>query len=573
MGLIAWFGVIHSGTVSYDTDWLMRNNPVLSTGDLSWIPAIWTDFSINFRHVLGAEFLPVRDTDILIDFLLFGDNWALHHAGSLVWYLVGCSLFRSIARILIPNPAAAWAAAAVFCLHPIHTQNVAWLAGRKDLLGLVFFLAAWRIWLLRSRSGRSTALAFLFFIAGVWSKNTTVVLPAVLLLTDILLHAQSPFRRWKHWTLWGATALPLILLSTSLGKRMRLFGEPHFDGIGNGVALQLQLWALDLKRLMWPDQLAIAYPTPTKPSFLHLLGLSLLVGGLLVLAWKARRRLPVLSLGIGIFFLAGLPTTAFNQLQNLSADRYLLLPSLGFALVAGASIEALLRRGRPQLVLLLGLVLPLFIWRAHHESRAWRSELDLWSTASAAQPQVLNNWTGHARALRSEERTEEAVALLQGVQERFKGEALYHQSLGALYLHQKELASAEASYREALQINPQLRISGNDLAVILSRTGRLQEALPIAEKVTRFHPGYAKGFNTYGALLLDARQLEDAENALLQAESLDYENASTACNLGGVYYLKLQQDPNQRPAAEWWWTQCKRRNPSATVPPDIQLAL
>jgi hypothetical protein len=91
--------------------------------------------------------------------------------------------------------------------------------------------------------------------------------------------------------------------------------------------------------------------------------------------------------------------------------------------------------------------------------------------------------------------------------------------------------------------------------------------------VTRFHPGYAKGFNTYGALLLDARKLEDAENALLQAESLDYENASTACNLGGVYYLKLQQDPNQRPAAEWWWTQCKRRNPSATVPPDIQLAL
>ena len=573
VGLAAWAGVIHGGTVDHDTDWLMRNNPVLSSGDLSWLPAIWTDFSVDFRQVLGAEFLPVRDTDILVDFLLFGDNWRLHHTGNLVWYLLGCGLFLSITRLLFSNPVAAWAAAALFCLHPIHAQNVAWLAGRKDLLGLVFFLAAWRIWLLGSRSNRGTSLAFLLFIAGVWSKNTTIVLPAILLLTDLVVHRRSPLKRWRHWALWAATALPLLLLSTALGRQMRLFGEPHFEGVGAGLALQLKLWFMDLQRLFWPSDLALTYPAPSPSGVLEATALAALLMALVLTAWKARESSPLLSLGIGLFFLSGLPTTAFSQLQNLSADRYLLLPSLGLALIAGVGVETLLQRDKHRHVLVLALLLPVLGWRAQVESRVWRSELDLWSHASERQPEVLDNWTGHGRALRALGRTPEAIVLLQGVGETFKDEALYHQSLGALFLHQNNLESAESSYREALRLNPDLRISGNDLAVLLSQTDRLPEALSLAERVTKIHPSYAKGFNTYGALLLDARLLDAAETALLQAEFLDYNNPSTACNLGGVYYLKLRVDPAMRPAAEWWWTQCKIRNPGAAVPPDIELAL
>ena len=188
LGFTCWFSVIHDGIVSRDSAWLLRDNPILSTGDFAWIPDIWTDLSWSTRRVLGAEFLPVRDTDILIDFKLFGPNWTAFHTGNLVWYLMGCCLFLGICRHILGSGAPSWIAAALFCVHPLHTENVAWLAGRKDLLGLVFFLGAWWSWLRHAQRGRTTALAFLLFVLGVWSKNTTIVLPAVLVFSDILLH-------------------------------------------------------------------------------------------------------------------------------------------------------------------------------------------------------------------------------------------------------------------------------------------------------------------------------------------------------------------------------------------------
>jgi Flp pilus assembly protein TadD len=122
-----------------------------------------------------------------------------------------------------------------------------------------------------------------------------------------------------------------------------------------------------------------------------------------------------------------------------------------------------------------------------------------------------------------------------------------------------------------LGLNPHLRISGNDLAILLSQSDRLAEAIPIAQRVTLSHPLYAKGFITLGALLLDARRLDEAETALLQAEYLAFENANTACNLGNVFWLKMQTDPAARPAAQWWWTACKKRNPGVKTPPGLDL--
>ena len=93
----------------------------------------------------------------------------------------------------------------------------------------------------------------------------------------------------------------------------------------------------------------------------------------------------------------------------------------------------------------------------------------------------------------------------------------------------------------------------------------------MAERMTSVHTRYAKGFNTLGALLLNARLLERAETALLQAELLSYQSASAACNLGGVYWLQMQIDPSLRPTAVKWWTICKARKPGVVTPPGLVL--
>ena len=572
LGLLTWFGVVHGEIVTYDTAWLMRDNPILSSGDLSWLSTIWFDLSFDVRQTLGAEFLPVRDTDVLIDFLLFGDNWTIHHIGNLLWYLLGCGLFLGICRHLLGPGLPSWTAAALFCAHPVHTENVAWLSGRKDLLGMAFFLAAWWLWLRRRKAGQPAPLVFLLFVIGVWSKNTTIVLPAVLLLCDLTVHRKPFSKRIGHWFLWAIVATPLLLLSVSLGGQMRLFGEPNFSGPLDGASTQLQLWSTDLGRLFWPSDLALTYPAPDPGGAGALLLAAVIVTGLWIIAWRFRNITPPLTLGIGIFFLCGLPTTVFNNLQNLSADRYLLLPSMGIALFLGTllQLEKATQRRRFQALCLLAL-LPLALI-SQQQSRTWRSDLQLWSASASAQPDVLENVVGQARALEAAGQGHVALSILEAAHARFSNEAKFYQSRGAVHLKGKDLEAAERDYRKALSLNPDLRISGNDLAWILSRTGRLEEAIPFAERVTKSHPLYAKGFNTLGALLLDARALDAAETALLQAEHLSYEDANTACNLGNVFWLKMQTDATAKPSAEWWWSACKRRDPSVQTPPGLSLA-
>jgi len=584
LGILTWFGVVHNGIVTHDTAWLLRDNPILVGGDLSALPTIWTDFSFDIRQSLGAEFLPVRDTDILIDFKLFGQNWTLHHLGNLIWYLVGCVLFLGICRHLLGPGLPAWTAAALFCVHPLHAENIAWLAGRKDLLGLAFFCGAWWTWLRLSIPQQTSTLpankgrdwryfsVFLFFVLGVWSKNTTLVLPAIIGLCLLCLQPKPLGSFWKQGLVWVGLSVPLVLISTRLGKRMRLFGEPAFEGALDGAVLQAQLWSADIARVLWPQDLALNYPLPHGGTGL---GLALLIlGGLWTIAWFYRSHLPVLTLGIGVFFVSSLPTSVFNKLQNVAADRYLLLPTLGAALVVGALLkqeENATTQGRRWFQTLSLLVLLPLIWRSHQQARVWENDLTLWSASTAAQPLSFKNTAGHSRALRTAGQGHIALTLLHQAEARFGDDPQFYQSRGALHLNQKDPVAAESDYRKALSLNPHLRISGNDLAILLSQSGRLDEAIPIAQRVTLSHPLYAKGFVTLGALLLDARRLDEAEKALLQAEHLSLESADAACNLGNVFWLKMQSDPKARPAAEWWWSACKARDPEVKTPPGLNV--
>ena len=572
LGVLTWAGVVHSGHVTFDTEWLWRENTILSSGELRWLGTIWSDFSPDVRQMLGAEYLPVRDTNTLIDFKLFGDNWTLHHGANLFWYLAACTLFLSICRHLLGAGLPAWLAATWFALHPVHTENVAWLASRKDLLGLTLALAAWRAWLHKSQDNKLSWLSILLFILAVWSKNTYIVLPAVMMLGDWLVLQKRPWQHKTQWLLWAVVTAPLILLSVQLGKIMRLFGVPKHTGVVDGLVMQAQLWSRDLRHLGWPAELAMVYPVPSDALGLPLFLSVAAVCGLVLVAWWVRRKSPVLSLGICIFFLASLPTTVFMSLQNLSADRYLLLPSAGVALALGAALQLVwTEKAKPWLVgFSLGGLATLSVLSTQQASH-WRSDLALWSASAQNQPSVLRNVIQHAHALGSAGQPQAALEVLEVAESQFSRDPQFFQGRATVHFKAGDEQSAERDYRHALSLDPDLRISGNDLAIILSRTGRLDEAILVAERMTSVHTRYAKGFNTLGALLLNARLLERAETALLQAELLSYQSASAACNLGGVYWLQMQIDPSLRPTAVKWWTICKARKPGVVTPPGLVL--
>ena len=567
-GLLTWICTIHGGHVDYDTTWLWRDNPIISSGDLGWLPQIWTDLDPGVRQALGAEFLPVRDTNTLLDFKLWGERWAMHHGTNLVWYLLGCTLFLGICRRLLGAGLPAWLAAAWFTVHPVHTENIAWLASRKDLLALCFTLAAWWLWLVSRRKRWGLPLCLVLYVLAVWSKNTAIVLPAILVVCDLMLQQKHSRRSTRHWLAWACIAAPLVALSVQLGRDMHLFGEQLHLGLFDGLVLQVELWGRDLSHLIWPSKLAMIYPTPSANLSLDSAGSAalLLLAG--TVAWGMRDRAPVISLGIVLFCVASMPTSVFMSLQNLAADRYLLLPSAGLALAAGGALKLGAAR-RPWLTggALAGVSMLASV--STQTSQRWRSDVALWSASADNQPTVVRNHLQKAKALNADDQPEQALEALAHAEAQHGPSAQLLQGRGAVHFKRADLQSAEQDYRAALQLDPDLRISGNDLAIILARSGRLAQAITVAERVTQAHPRYAKGFNTLGALLLDARQLDHAERALLRAETLSLSNPSTACNLGGVYWLKLQTDPLIRPAAVEWWTICRARQPGIATPPGL----
>ena len=573
LGLLTWCGVVHDTALTQINGWIPQDSPILRNGDLNQISTIWTDFSFSTRHNLGSEFLPVRDTDLLIDFKLFGQNWALLHAGNLMWYLVSCCLFLGVCRHLLGPGLPAWLAAALFCVHPLHTENIAWLGGRQHLLSAAFFCSAWWLWLRinghEKQSTRPKMWPFVgivvLFALGVLSSNQALAFPLVLVFCSLTFHKEHLKNRWREWKFWAFISLPLWLVSSRVIHQFRDTENVRALNPLEGMSLQLQLWSSDFSRVLWPQDLALHYPSPQGGS--HLLVATTMLAFVLILTWQSRKALPLLALGFGVSFAGSLPTQVFRSAQNSDINQHVLLTTMGLAIVVGA---LLVRESKntssnrsPWLHrTCLLLILPL-MWQSRQQVQNWKTNLSLWSANASAQPSVLKNIVGQAHAMQAVGQGHIGLSLLNEAEKQHKDQAQFYEGRGTLYFWENNSVSAEADFQRALSLEPNLRIAGENLALLLSQSERLDEAALVAEHVTQVDPLYAAGFNTLGSILLKAGRLDEAETALLQADYLSHENTDAACNLAAVFQMKTQQDATASPSAQWWSSLCRQRRETA----------
>ena len=131
--LATWTASLHDGFVNFDTPWRVVDNRLLENGLLSAVRAVLWDMSFATRHTLGAEYLPVRDLSVLMDLSLWPTDYFEHHMHNLALYGALCALVLELMIVVLGQEPRAWFAAALFALHPIQTETVAWLVGRKPL--------------------------------------------------------------------------------------------------------------------------------------------------------------------------------------------------------------------------------------------------------------------------------------------------------------------------------------------------------------------------------------------------------------------------------------------------------
>jgi hypothetical protein len=418
--ILVYAGLAHHEFVNFDDNVFIYENPYLRLGlgidGLRWA-------STTFY---AANWLPLTWLSLLLDHSLWGTEPRGYHLTNLALH-TGSTLLLFAALLRMTGQAARSAfVAAVFALHPLHVESVAWASERKDVLAGLFFmltLYAYAIYAER-RSVPRYACVFFALALGLLAKPTLVTLPFVLLLLDVW-----PLGRFQRARVHGGLAalllekLPLLLLSAASSA-------VTYAAQQSGGAMQLALplgsrlenavvaYAVYLGRAFWPRDLVFFYPHGGEGLALEQVGLAaaVLAGGCLLAGWAARR-VPALLVG-WLWYLGTLvPMIGLVQVgEQAMADRYTYLPlvgvALGLAWGGGALVERLpaLRQplGAAAVVALVGLGLVTL-----RQVEVWRDNASLYEHALRAMP---DNYMAHynlGRTLIREQRFAEAVPHLR----------------------------------------------------------------------------------------------------------------------------------------------------------------
>lgn len=377
--VVAYHGALSAGFVLDDYHLILEHRDL----GVARIPQL---FWRAFESGNGAFYRPLSTASFAIDRSLFG-LWApAYHAHNLLWHVAATLALLWLCGKVLPARAA-FVAALVFALHPVHTEAVTGVFGRSELMAATFVIVGCALWLDGRRAGAALA-----YFAALLSKESGVTLPLVVLLVE---------RRVRPEVAWGATLRRLWPLAVAFvvyaGLRAHALagtGETlpppaeYFAGLswGRATVTALDMIGRDLRLVVWPHPLCADYSYPSLPVG-SIAGAARAIG-MLALAAMAARRWRVVGLGLGWFAITILPVSNLVvHVGVLLAERLLYLPSVSVCLVAGAALAALGERVRPAVAATATTALALSLAMLTMARNVdWQTPLALWRDTVVKQP-------------------------------------------------------------------------------------------------------------------------------------------------------------------------------------------
>jgi len=477
--------VRHPFLVTDDPDYVSANGHVLAGLTVAGVRWAFTTFD-------AANWFPLTWISHMIDVQLFGVRAGAHHLVSVLLHLANTVLLYAVLRRLTGAAGRSVWVAALFALHPLHVESVAWIAERKDVLSTFFWMAA--LWFY-GRHVRRPGLSRFVPVAlcqalGLLAKPMLVTLPLTLLLLDFW-----PLGRLRAGAIRGPLLekAPLALLS-GISAVVTLQAQSSGGAIGSmevfplgaRMANALVSTTVYLKKMLWPVDLAVLYPHPgTSLPAWEVWGAALLLGSATALAVYTRRRRPWLLAG-WFWYLATLaPVVGLVQVgaQGM-ADRYTYVPLLGpFVALAWefGGTNAGRRRVQASALLGVGVVAALAI-ATRLQLAYWESSIALFGHAVAVTPP---NWSGQFGLGVAYEKAGHAAEAIPHYREAVLLNPRYapgRYNLGSLLGAQGDLAGAIAELRESVRLDPLFTPAQANLGLALQLAGRVDEAIAVLRR-------------------------------------------------------------------------------------------
>ncbi len=537
----------HPFIFNYDDDNYVTNNQHVQAG-LTWQTIVWALKSTD------TNWHPVTWFSHALDCELYGLNPAGHHVTNVLLHVLNVVLLFLLLARATRAPGRSFLVAALFAVHPMNVESVAWIAERKNVLSMFFFLltlGAYGWYTLKPDVKRYLAVTVLF-VLGLASKPMVVTLPFVLLLMDFW-----PLRRIRGWepsspesTLPVPQApllrlilekMPLLALSAATSA-VTVFAQRSGGAMRLALPLSVRLesaiyaYALYVWKAFWPAWLAVFYPHPGATLAVWQLGLAaLFLLSVSALVWWQRVRRPYLITG-WLWFLGTLvPVIGIVQVgEQAIADRYAYVPLIGIFVMAvwGAADLAdsrqLTFRTRAKIA---AVVLAVFTLFTSDQLRYWRSAVDLWAHTVEV---TKNNFLGEQNlgaALLASDRFPEALPHFQIAVQLRPHDAGAHLNLAGDLTLNDRTRDAIPEYEIAIPLvsDPNMRVGA------YATLGRLYSQVG----------NYAKARASYQAALQIDPQRSDAKQGLAKVELSDAMRNVAESPSGKTYFRlgqALQQD-------------------------------
>lgn len=536
------------GFVNFDDPQYVSDNPHLRDG-LTARGVAWA-----FTTGRAGNWHPLTWLSHMLDVRLFGLDAGAHHVVSALLHLSNTLLlFGLLLRTTGARLRSAWVAA-MFGVHPLHVESVAWLAERKDVLSAFFGLLALLAYLRYARrpgAARMTLVAACLAL-GLLAKPMLVTLPFVMLLLDRwpldrLLRPQAapvasrfgdrqPLRRLVAeklplFVLVAASSVVTLAVQRQAGAVKGLDVLP----LGQRAANAAVAYAGYVGQVLWPVRLAPLYPYPASlPGGLVAAALAGLAAVTFV-ALRAERRQPAVAVG-WLWYLGTLvPVIGLVQVGSQPhADRYTYLPAVGlFVAVAWGlhSPMASSQRRRAALGAAAALSVGAGALAARGQVIQWTDSVSLWRHAirvTGDNPRAHHN-LGHA--LLKQGRVAEATAELEEAVRLAPGSAEAHATLGLALAGQGKLGEAIVHYSEALRLAPEDVEAHNNLGLALAAHGDNQAAIDRFSTAVLLRPELGVARNNLGAALARDGRFVEAVRELEQAVRLQPDDPEPRTNL------------------------------------------
>lgn len=516
----AVFGqTFHHQFINYDDPLYVYDNPHVRAG-LSWHGVAWA-----FTHIHSQNWHPLTTISHMLDCSLFGLDPGAHHLVNVVWHSVAALLLFVLLQQMTGRIWPSALVAAVFAIHPLRVESVAWIAERKDVLSGVFFmltLLAYFHWTRKPSLGRYVTMSILF-ACGLMSKPMLVTTPLVLLLLDYW-----PLGRFKESAITKLIIEKIPLFALSAGSIVATLWAQNF-ALGSTDFLPLK-WRITnalfsyfeyIRQMFWPVDLIPFYVHPENRLEMWRLILAVLVLICVTGVSIARRRKnPYLLAGWLWYLIMLIPVIGIVQvgLQG-HADRYTYLPQIGLYVALVWLICDLTKSWRSQRIVLSSaaiLTVTTLSILSGKQTVHWRDTETLWRHTLAVTPDSDVAHAGLAGILFVRGQIDESIEHYERALRLRDGNVAAHFGLGRALAAKQKIDASIFHFQKALSIQPDFIAASNDLGVQFASKGEIKEAIAAWRQTLSFDPDNADALNNIAwvrATAADA-ELRDGREAM-----------------------------------------------------------